>query len=56
MSCGAGGVSTAASIAASACSENGYSLAVESTALISYGLAAIATTTTTTTSTCHLFP
>lgn len=43
--CGAGDATTAASIAASACSGNGFRLAVASTALVSYGMAAIPTTT-----------
>jgi len=45
--CGAEDVTTAASIAASACDGNGYGLAIASTALVSYGIAAIATTTPT---------
>jgi hypothetical protein len=45
--CGADDVTTAASIVASACNGNGYGLAVASTALVSYGMAAIATTTST---------
>lgn len=44
-SCGAKDVTTAVSIVNSACSGNGFHLAVASTALISYGMAAIATTT-----------
>jgi hypothetical protein len=41
QSCGASDVTTAASIVQSACNGNGFALAVGSTALVSYGLAAI---------------
>jgi hypothetical protein len=47
QSCGAADVTTAASIVSSACTGNGFKLAVASTALVSYGMAAIATPTLT---------
>jgi hypothetical protein len=45
QSCGTADVTTAASIAQSACNGNGFALAVGSAALVSYSMAAIATPT-----------
>jgi hypothetical protein len=54
--CGADNVTIAASLGDSGCSANGYQLVVASTALVSYGLAAIPTGASSPTSTSTFLP